>query len=297
VVAASTYSTDVLRAELGPDGTLSAWQPQTPLASPSARGAAVVFGSSFAVLGGDTGTANSSKVSIAPVLADGALGAWQPALDFPTARYRHDAVVHAGFLYVVGGKTGGTTFKDVQFTTARADGTMSPWTRGPDLPDARSSLSLVATGSTLYAVGGEDAAATPQATVYASALGTDGTPGPWTTGALPASMSAGCALVIADRLYTVGGLGASSSAVRFAPVLSDGSLGAWTDTTPLVNQRFLHRCVFARGFLFALGGLDDVGAPLASVEAAPVQPNGVVGNWQAVTPLPAPRSAHVAVAR
>lgn len=107
--------------------------------------------------------------------------------------------------------------------------------------------------------------------------------------ALAAAASAG-------YIYVVGGMDRSDhyvAEVEYAPILSDGSLGVWRYTAPLNEPRFYLASVIVNGFLYAVGGANGErgkdNIPSATVERAPILPDGSLGPWQRVTYLTTPR--------
>lgn len=99
-----------------------------------------------------------------------------------------------------------------------------------------------------------------------------------------------------DYLYVVGGVDAQGQyvlPVEYAPILTDGRLGAWQTTSPLQKGRFYLATVNHRGYLYALGGgggeLGDDNVPLASVERAKINPDGSLQAWQQHSYLTTPR--------
>jgi N-acetylneuraminic acid mutarotase len=62
------------------------------------------------------------------------------------------------------------------------------------------------------------------------------------------------------------------------------------------TERKSFTAVAYNGFVYAIGGLDGTGAPLGSVEFAPVRTvNGFVEAWSGTTPLPNPLYGHASV--
>lgn len=99
-----------------------------------------------------------------------------------------------------------------------------------------------------------------------------------------------------DYLYVVGGIGADGAYVQpveYAPILADGGLGEWRQTSALVDGRFYNATVAHKGFLYALGGGSgapgDQNYPIASVERAQINSDGSLGPWQTVNHLTTPR--------
>jgi hypothetical protein len=88
------------------------------------------------------------------------------------------------------------------------------------------------------------------------------------------------------------------ASVEAAPILSDGSLGAWTFTRPLSFPRFTTRAVIVGNFLYVVGGADRCGLVEAvlfgSVERAAILSDGTLGPWLVVASLTRGR-AHMAV--
>lgn len=129
----------------------------------------------------------------------------------------------------------------------------------------------------------------------------------WTAGpTLPGAVSgAGVAFAqigSAGYVYVVGGAGAGGApvaTVSYAAVASDGTLGAWTATTPLptalafsaavaATQR--NSAVLAAGYLYVLGGTTSAsGTPVSTVYRALINGDGSLGgSWTTVTALPVP---------
>ena len=77
--------------------------------------------------------------------------------------------------------------------------------------------------------------------------------------------------------------------VQVAPILADGRLGPWSETTPFPIQRFALASVAVNGYLYVLGGANDTIRETADVSFAPIHPDGTIGAWQSTTPLPVPR--------
>lgn len=102
------------------------------------------------------------------------------------------------------------------------------------------------------------------------------------------------------RVYVIGGAdgdGAGQTTVWFGEVQADASVPAWTATTSLPSGRAFHATVAATpfnarvqgGWLYALGGVESTtGEPLASVQRAPIEPDGTVGSWSEIGFLPKP---------
>tara|TARA_B100000315_G_scaffold103880_1_gene95149 strand:- start:27 stop:905 length:879 start_codon:yes stop_codon:yes gene_type:complete len=72
----------------------------------------------------------------------------------------------------------------------------------------------------------------------------------------------------------------------------DGTLGAWSATSPLNVERISSVVVAGDGFLYAMAGISDAGSGrdrLKSVEVAEINSNGTLGSWEETSFLSFPR--------
>ena len=95
------------------------------------------------------------------------------------------------------------------------------------------------------------------------------------------------------HVYLVGGSGSDPGRVlasRYAS--SDGDLEGWIEPGQLVEPRRGHAVVEVDGRLYAIGGMDDDSALLASIEVADIMPDGSLSAWRETTPLPRPLFTH-----
>ena len=107
---------DVIRATIGKDGSLGAWQTLSTLDASFATHAVVVYQDEMYVMGGVENNSHfSDRVMRAPFLADGSLGAWQTVnspLPAPRAHVHHVPVL-GDRIFSVGGSLSGQPTPDV----------------------------------------------------------------------------------------------------------------------------------------------------------------------------------------
>ncbi|MDX1567029.1 MAG: IPT/TIG domain-containing protein [Longimicrobiales bacterium] len=118
----------------------------------------------------------------------------------------------------------------------------------------------------------------------------------------------------ANYVFTMGGADGTNTAqaaVYRNTVQQTGELsGSWSTLTDMPGARAYHTATAATAFtaaldttttvavLYALGGVDETGATVSTVQMARVAPDGSVGAWQTTTDLPAGlHSASAAVFR
>jgi sugar lactone lactonase YvrE len=105
------------------------------------------------------------------------------------------------------------------------------------------------------------------------------------------------------RLYFTGPIDTFDllSRVSFAPINSDGTLGAWRSTTPLPSPggprgRTLHQVVLFQGRMYVMGGWHGDGVPnYGDVWFAPMLGDGTLGSFTQTTALPRAMHGHSAV--
>ena len=76
---------------------------------------------------------------------------------------------------------------------------------------------------------------------------------------------------------------APNSAVYYAPVNSEGTVGDWTSTTPLPQTMDRYGTFAHNGYLYLLGGNAQ------AVYYAQILDDGSLGQWQTTSSLPAQR--------
>jgi hypothetical protein len=96
-------------------------------------------------------------------------------------------------------------------------------------------------------------------------------------------------------LYVIGGRnnlasGNTRDTVFVAKINADGSLGAWTTTTPLPQPMLAmgDMCVGYNGHIYVVCGADAAFSSLSTVLYAPQNADGTLGAWNTTTPLPLP---------
>ena len=133
----------------------------------------------------------------------------------------------------------------------------------------------------------------------------------WTAGnSLPAGVSGNAVAFARVRVagtgsdtgfvYAVGGadnVGAPTSAVYYAAVATNGSLGAWTATTALPHARAFHAAVAATprnsyaptpGYVYVLGGVNAGGTTVDTIYRGTLSATGAVTGWTVIQSLPTP---------
>lgn len=159
----SKSTTMSVRAKVNADGTLGAFEPQTPLKPDRSHHASFVREKRLYVLGGLTGNpagdyVDHSDAIVATIDADGNLGEWSSAGKLPTALGVTSAKIYKDAVYVVGGLEGDTFSDKIRRATFQPDGTLTAFVTLPGvLPDGRGHVHETPMYKTLiFSVGGQD---------------------------------------------------------------------------------------------------------------------------------------------
>ncbi|MBX3211396.1 MAG: hypothetical protein KF850_05135 [Labilithrix sp.] len=152
------------RARLAADGTLSAFEKQTPLSPDRSHHASFVKDGRLYLLGGLTGDPTATfedrkDVVFATIDADGALGEWSAAGSLPRSISVSSAQLYKDAVYVFGGLEDGVRFSNkIRRATFEGDGVLGPFsTLKSTLPDPRGHVHQTPTWKDfIYSVGGKD---------------------------------------------------------------------------------------------------------------------------------------------
>jgi hypothetical protein len=227
--------------------------------------------------------------------AAGSLGAWSAATPLPYTASSVFGWSQGSRVVAVGGYST-SAFYDTVYSADVSGGVLGSWTLRSHLPGATYCGGVARWGNYLYLAqvyGGTPASPTTSSTIWKTTLDATGLPGAWTTVSnLPDYPS--LAPLVADygRLYDItdGGYGTSCYS---APILTDGTLGAWVlegSTRNSANSRFW--IGGAMGAIFTMGGEKPAGgyAGDSVVERAGLGSNGALGSFIVQNPMPAGRA-------
>lgn len=254
---AGMYLTDVSYARPNADGSITRWDPTTPLPTGRQLFGAATWNGRIYVTGGDAGFLNDVVVSTAN--PDGTLGPWTTAGTFTTARYGHATAAYNGFLYVyAGANSADVKLADVQFAAIKPDGTLGPFAATTPLTTARYVLGGVAQNGFLYAVGGATGMFGPWVgEVNAAPINADGTLGAWVnTTALATPRGYHATLAYNGWLMIGGGFGGPGflSDVAQAPLNADGTIGSWVTVPSFSGARAYQSAAGVNGKVYLIGG-------------------------------------------
>ncbi len=266
-------------------GTLTLNSPGLP--DNFSLGASVSVNGYVYAIGGSNGAAKNS-VYYGKLNPDGTVSAWTTSGNtLPVALFQLNAVATNGYIYAVGGTTGGgSTVATVYYSKVNSDGSIGAWTATTSLPAVRSSVSIATANGYVYVVGGTNGTS-PQNTVYYAQTQSDGTLGAWTTSGntLPAIRSSTGYGVANGFMYVIGGTNGTTAqnTVYYAALNSDGTVGAWTTSgSTLPGIRSGTTAVIANNNVFVFGGL-NAGVPQASIYTTTLNANGTVNAWTTAT--------------
>lgn len=293
--------------EAGCDSTLTfAESTAIPLARDH-HGTAIVDhgddGAWLIVAGGFDGAATTDSVAIAPIEAEGAIGAFREGLALPAPRAGLGIAIVGDHVVLAGGR-------DASFLAStlvgrlQPDGSIASWTAGPDLPEARFHGAGVAVGRRVYVSGGlhgiSTASVAAQPDVWSAELADDGSLGSWRTEvSLPEPTSHHAVLAHDGSLYVVGGLGGNPFTgedeprlgVYRASVGADGVLAPWERlVAELARPASTHSALIVGARLYLFGGVSG-SANTDAIQRARLAEDGTLEPFEVwSTSLPAARA-------
>jgi hypothetical protein len=184
-------------------------------------------------------------------------------------------------------------------------GDVGDWSSTSAIPSGRVSSDAVAFNGYVYVTGGRGVGAYyhsySQQNVYVASLNADGSLGPWSsTTHFMGGKQEHRSVAYNGYLYVMGGVDIvflKPGDVQVARIQEDGSVGAWSATTPLPSPPSAFAAVAYDNHLYAIGGVNHyTAAKLADVWVAPIHADGTLGEWSASTSLPTATIHHDAVA-
>jgi prepilin-type N-terminal cleavage/methylation domain-containing protein len=176
-------------------------------------------------------------------------------------------------------------------------GSLGAWSTTTALPVGRRDAVALVNNGYIYSLGHETAD-------YYAKLNADGSVGAWsTTTNLPVALFAIAGAINNGYIYIAGGIPdyvtAPTSTVVYAKINATGSLGAWTQATPLpsgmdfssFNEAFVNN-----GYIYTVGGAyNAAGNSTTTVFYAPINATGSLGAWSTTTPIPDAMFGHSVV--
>jgi N-acetylneuraminic acid mutarotase len=227
-------STDVFVSAKAADGSYGAFEKGTPLPLARTGMAAAAGKDAIYLVGGGVARGSSAKdaaVLIARLDGTGAISGFDTSGPLPAARSGASAVVVGSRLYVVGGLFDGNEKScatgTVLWSAIEASGRLGAWNTTTSLPKPPSGAALVASGNTLYLVGGISNYGDPSASVLAATVQDDGSLSQWKRAATLKDERYGHAAAVAGgKLFVAGGkIGTDVFDDVFSASLSEGAVG------------------------------------------------------------------------
>ena len=255
------------------------------------------IGNNLIVLGGkDENDAPSKNIYITSIQENGGVN-WTTGQQMHVSVYTHAAVSYKQFVYVLGGWDG-SRFRNDVWRASLTNGTLGSWSQASTLPQALNLHDATVANDRIYIVGGWTGFNALNK-IYSAKIRNDGSLEQWRPEKdLDKPLYRLAVAASANTLYVTGGYDGSnvSNLIYYASINTDGSLGAW-QTKQMPVAREYHQSVIHDGRLVLLGGR-NAGNPggLNRVDAAPINPDGGLGNWQSLPSLPQPLFRFGAVA-
>lgn len=220
-------------------GTVSATAWPYPYVTSTAAPSATYYDGYMIQAGGVANGAAITNVYTIPFSAAGVLSQAIPQAAFPTTFDGSgkmcvvtDPQSGAATVVIAGGSTSYLGAVDARVYTSSlntATGSLSAWSSQTALPAALQNQGTCAYNGYVYVIGGQAAGATLSSVYYAQV--SNGQVTGWTTAApLPSPLQLPFVIAANGFLYVVGGADASfasMTSVYYAPINSDGTLGAW----------------------------------------------------------------------
>ena len=273
-------------------GDITGWTTETPLPSAVFASQAVVTKNRVYLLGGIIDNDFNSAVYMAPINADGSLGAWQVGTPLLERYMGSTVVITRNRVYLMGGHNGPTNSWVNTVTTApiNADGSLGAWTYASPLPFNSAWSKAIITKNRVYLLGPD---------VITASINADGTLGAWSVSSneLNVKVHAHEVVVTKNRVYLLGGLGydrVALSVVQTAPINIDGTLGTWTTVSPLPSGIYHSNAVVTRNMVYLLGGWNGIDN-VSTVYTSPINNDGTLGAWSTGPSLPGPLSRSQAI--
>ena len=184
------------------------------------------------------------------------------------------------------------------WTKIASSGALGTWQTTTPLPVGRRDAVAFVNNGYIYSIGHETAN-------YYAKLNADGSVGAWsTTTNLPVMLFNIAGAVNNGYVYVMGGIPdfatRPTSTVAYAHINADGSLGAWSRTTPLPSRMdfggSFNEAFVNNGYIYTVGGeFDLAGDGTSTVFYAPINATGSLGAWSRTTPVPDSMVGHSVV--
>ncbi len=311
----SPPTSTVFYAKLNSTGSISNWSSTTALPNAHYEHSAVAYNGYIYVISGVAlqGCCNSptSSVLYAKLNGDGTVGNWSNTTALPTPLSDHFAVASNGYIYTTGGIGFGQGTSTIFYAKPNADGSLDNWsTASSSMPDNMSDHFAAVYNGYIYTAGANDTWGSYTSTVFYSSI-----PGTYAPGNSTYTfyLTRAGANAIFDQTDWSGGSGqtgpVSSTNSQFSAVSgtityasttgsfslattgqvqgATGSLAAWGTTTALPGPIWDHGAVVGNGYVYSAGGYTVVpNSATATVNFAPINSTGSVGNWARTQALP-----------
>jgi N-acetylneuraminic acid mutarotase len=209
------------------------------------------------LIGGNNGSSSLSSVYSAPVNSDGTLGDFRTETSLPAARVDAACFVIKNNLYVVGGSNSNNT-NTVYQATINDDGTLSSWNTLSNFPINFSLGKPFVINTRIYIFGAYDG---NNSYIYYTTYDSNGNIGSWTNVSQTPGNSYGSIIVSTNNyVFNISGYSKSSSSYTSssyrAPILSDGSLGAWTQISNAFAGTAYSQSAIVGNKIYTIGGIN-----------------------------------------
>ncbi len=271
------------------------WEEAFPMNVPRNGTAAVVVQDKIHIIGGRNSDNSIVTTEYTTINQDGSLDPWEFGPKLNEERSYMDAVVHGGYVYVVGGANGPSDqnlLRSVERARIQPGGTLGSWEKEKnEMVIPRRCSKVMATDKALYAFGGYGGVLLDS--VESAEWQPDGSLGEWH---LDPQMMTSLRYInsvqkVGKVFFVIGGHrenGNSMSGVEWSQPMTDGNLQKWQATTPMQQERWGLATAVIGDDMYALGGLYGPKF-LDSVERTKARQNGQLEPWQATSPLDQPR--------
>lgn len=283
------YVREIEFAPIKKDGAPENWQKTAALIEGRFYLASVIVGQYLFVLGGGIGAVGddnlpTASVERARIRNDGSLGPFETVASMQLPRRGLKAVAVGNRIYAIGGYSG-VFLKSTEYTTVKADGTLSPWVLEPQQSHLdRYIHSASYLNGRIYLLGGhvQNSSQISYGDVESAQVSPLGPLSPWEIepSKLLTPRFIAASFALDDKLYMLGGHngGARLNSVEFARVFRNGRVGNWSLTSPLNTPRSAAATAVSGQTVYVLGGMGNSNA-LNSVEFATTSKSGQLGHF------------------